>query len=319
MTENLAFAAKALGRPIEEIGAVLERVGLVESRRHAARSSSSAGQRRRLGLAWLLLRRPELWLLDEPYASLDDEGRTFFDQLIGDVVAGGATVVVSAHDPLRIDGTALRARSPWPAASSWETTSVIRTALLVAGKDLRIERRSRVLLWQVLPFGVMALRAQRPRPRARPRRALGRRARAVLPGHAARDLADDQPQPGDRGRAGTRASVATLGLDPAGVFLGKALALAVELWLTGVVLLAGAVLVLHTALVGTLEALPSVVVTLGGARGGGHALRGAERGRRGRGDAAAGPLACRRLRRCSSRGSGPSAPRCTAGRCGSGG
>jgi len=44
--------------------------------------------------------------------------------------------------------------------------------------------------------------------------------------------------------------VATLGLDPAGVFLGKALALAVELWITGVVLLAGAVLVLHTALVG---------------------------------------------------------------------
>jgi heme exporter protein A len=42
-----------------------------------------------------------LWLLDEPYASLDDEGRTFFDALLGDVVAGGATVVVSAHDPLR--------------------------------------------------------------------------------------------------------------------------------------------------------------------------------------------------------------------------
>jgi ABC-type transport system involved in cytochrome c biogenesis ATPase subunit len=52
-------------------------------------------------LAWLLLRRPETWLLDEPYASLDDDGRTFFDQLIGDVVAAGATVVVSAHDPLR--------------------------------------------------------------------------------------------------------------------------------------------------------------------------------------------------------------------------
>ena len=32
-----------------------------------------------------------------------------------------------------------------------------RDALLVAGKDLRIERRSRVLLWQVVPFGVMAL------------------------------------------------------------------------------------------------------------------------------------------------------------------
>ncbi len=140
---------------------------------------------------------------------------------------------------------------------------MIRTALLVAGKDLRIERRSHVLLWQVLPFGVMAMLLTGL--------ALGP-ARA---GHSASapglfylvmllvtllminrsQVIEDSP--------GTRASVATLGLDPAGVFLGKALALAVELWLTGVVLLAGAVLVLHTAFVGTLSALPSVAVTLG--------------------------------------------------------
>ncbi len=105
--ENLTFAAKALERPIEEIAPVLERVGL--SRRASTPAKQlSAGQRRRLGLAWLLLRRPETWLLDEPYASLDDEGRTFFDELIGDVVAGGATVVVSAHDPLRSSSLAPR-------------------------------------------------------------------------------------------------------------------------------------------------------------------------------------------------------------------
>jgi len=51
--------------------------------------------------------------------------------------------------------------------------------------------------------------------------------------------------------------VATLGLDPAGVFLGKAVALAIELWLTAIVLLAGSVVVLHTALHGTLEAVPA--------------------------------------------------------------
>jgi len=49
----------------------------------------------------VLLRRAELWLLDEPYASHDDQGRTFFDALLGDVIDAGATVVVSAHDPLR--------------------------------------------------------------------------------------------------------------------------------------------------------------------------------------------------------------------------
>jgi heme exporter protein B len=65
------------------------------------------------------------------------------------------------------------------------------------------------------------------------------------------------------GTPGTKASIATLGLDPAGVFLGKSLALAVELWVTGLVLLGGAVLVLHTALHGALVALPSILVTLG--------------------------------------------------------
>jgi heme ABC exporter ATP-binding subunit CcmA len=100
VAENLIFAARALGRPVDELSTVLDRVDLA-GRRDTVAKQLSAGQRRRLGLAWLLLRRPELWLLDEPYASLDDEGRSFFDALLGDVVERGATVVVSAHDPLR--------------------------------------------------------------------------------------------------------------------------------------------------------------------------------------------------------------------------
>ena len=98
--ENLVFAARALGRPVGDVADVAERMGLARRLDRPARELS-AGQRRRLGLAWVVLRRPELWLLDEPYASLDDEGRDFFDALIGDVVTAGATVVVSAHDPLR--------------------------------------------------------------------------------------------------------------------------------------------------------------------------------------------------------------------------
>ncbi len=98
--ENLTFAARALERPLDLVDPALERVGLA-SRADSTARRLSAGQRRRLGLAWLIVRRPVLWLLDEPYASLDDEGRGFFDNLIGDVVDAGATVVVSAHDPLR--------------------------------------------------------------------------------------------------------------------------------------------------------------------------------------------------------------------------
>ena len=98
--ENLRFAARALRRPLEDVAPALARVGLADRAATATRRLS-AGQRRRLALAWLLVRRPELWLLDEPYASLDDAGRALLDELLVDVVAAGATVVASAHDPLR--------------------------------------------------------------------------------------------------------------------------------------------------------------------------------------------------------------------------
>ena len=105
--ENLVFAARALDRPVDDVASAVERVGLTH-RIDTTTKQLSAGQRRRLGLAWLLVRRPELWLLDEPYASLDDAGREFFDHLLGDALAGGATVVVSAHDPLRSSDLAPR-------------------------------------------------------------------------------------------------------------------------------------------------------------------------------------------------------------------
>ena len=140
---------------------------------------------------------------------------------------------------------------------------MIRVALLVAAKDLRVEGRSRVLLWQVVPFGVVALvlagLALGPDQAGRSSAAPGMFYLVMLFVTllmVARSRAIDA-------RAGTRDSVATLGLDPAGVFLGKSLALAIELWATGALLLAGTVVVLHTGLSGTLSAAPNVAITLG--------------------------------------------------------
>ncbi len=100
--ENLTFAARALDRPVALLPDALDRVGLFD-RSDTVTRLLSAGQRRRLGLAWLLVRRPALWLLDEPYASLDDSGRAFLDELLAEVQAAGASVVMSAHDELRSD------------------------------------------------------------------------------------------------------------------------------------------------------------------------------------------------------------------------
>jgi hypothetical protein len=150
---------------------------------------------------------------------------------------------------------------------------VIRVALLVAGKDLRIERRSRVLLWQVVPFGVTALLlcglALGPTQAGHSSAAPGLFYLVMLlvallminrsPGH--RGLAR---HPGVGGDPRTRSR---------GVFLGKALALAVELWLTAVVVLADRSLFCIRRSRGRSVAVPSVVGDPGGPRGRGHALR----------------------------------------------
>ena len=58
----------------------------------------SAGQRRRVALAVLLARRPQLWLLDEPHAGLDAEHRELLDGLLKEVTAAGATVIAASHE-----------------------------------------------------------------------------------------------------------------------------------------------------------------------------------------------------------------------------
>ena len=56
----------------------------------------------------MVARRPELWLLDEPHAGLDQAGRDVVDGLVADAVAAGATVLVASHELERADALAHR-------------------------------------------------------------------------------------------------------------------------------------------------------------------------------------------------------------------
>lgn len=58
----------------------------------------SAGQARRLALARLLLAPRPLWLLDEPFAALDGDGRIWFEQTIKDHLALGGAVMITSHN-----------------------------------------------------------------------------------------------------------------------------------------------------------------------------------------------------------------------------
>lgn len=111
-----------------------------------------------------------------------------------------------------------------------------RAALLVAGKDLRIERRSRVALFQILPFGVVVLVmfafALDPDRGLLPRVAPGLFWVAVL---LAALLAVSRAS-GVEEANGARDALRGSGIDPAGVFLGKAAAVALELLVLEVVL-----------------------------------------------------------------------------------
>ncbi|HTY51294.1 MAG TPA: heme ABC exporter ATP-binding protein CcmA [Steroidobacteraceae bacterium] len=68
----------------------------------------SAGQRRRVALAAVLLVAAPLWLLDEPTTNLDADGQALVGRLIDAHVAGGGLAVAAVHHPLQVGPGRLR-------------------------------------------------------------------------------------------------------------------------------------------------------------------------------------------------------------------
>lgn len=95
--ENLAFAATMLGLPSADIDAAIERVGLTHVTNERVRGFS-AGMQRRLSLARLILQRPRLLLLDEPYNNLDTAGIALMNGFIHELGEAGGAALVVVHD-----------------------------------------------------------------------------------------------------------------------------------------------------------------------------------------------------------------------------
>ena len=95
--ENLTFAAAMLDRPDTQVDPVLERVGLLGAADRQVRSLS-AGMQRRLALGRLILVRPRVLLLDEPYSNLDPDGIQLMNSLIGEWSAQGVAALVVLHE-----------------------------------------------------------------------------------------------------------------------------------------------------------------------------------------------------------------------------
>jgi ABC-type multidrug transport system ATPase subunit len=99
--ENLNLFARLYRIPErgERVGMLLERFGLWDVR-HERVSSFSRGMQQRLGLCRVLLHRPSLLLLDEPYNALDADGARLLDGLLAEQ---SHACVVATHDPARVD------------------------------------------------------------------------------------------------------------------------------------------------------------------------------------------------------------------------
>ena len=101
--ENLRFASRMLDLSSPDIEGVLERVGLRREGDERVRTFSS-GMQRRLSLGRLLLQRPGILLLDEPYNSFDRAGVQLVNEIVREVCAAGGCALIVLHDRHSAEG-----------------------------------------------------------------------------------------------------------------------------------------------------------------------------------------------------------------------
>lgn len=94
VAENLSFWAQVFGTT--GISQALERFNLTELADRQAQNLS-AGQKRRLGLARLLVAGRPIWVLDEPTVSLDSASVQTFAGVIADHLQGGGSALIATH------------------------------------------------------------------------------------------------------------------------------------------------------------------------------------------------------------------------------
>ena len=123
LVENLEFWAAVHGQ-----GGVSVAMAAMNLTHMAARRAAelSAGQKRRLGLARLLVTGRWLWLLDEPTVSLDRASAALFGQVLRDHLSAGGAVIIASHIDLDLpeaqvlDLTTFRAQDNAPSRGGFD-------------------------------------------------------------------------------------------------------------------------------------------------------------------------------------------------------
>jgi heme exporter protein A len=105
VAEQLDFFARLYRSRAD--ASVLEQVGLDRQADLPCRYLS-AGQRRRLALARLLVSQRALWLLDEPFAALDTSGQRLVAHMMARHCGDGGIIIAASHESLGLGNEILR-------------------------------------------------------------------------------------------------------------------------------------------------------------------------------------------------------------------
>ena len=115
VAENLSFWARVFGT--DKVGEALEGFALGPLRNRPA-GALSAGQKRRLGLARLIVTGRPVWVLDEPTVSLDVEAVAMFGVAIRAHLKGGGMALIATHIDLGLEEAEILDVGPFKAQAS---------------------------------------------------------------------------------------------------------------------------------------------------------------------------------------------------------
>ncbi|WP_350335682.1 heme ABC exporter ATP-binding protein CcmA [Coralliovum pocilloporae] len=102
VTESLTFWQDFFGNPLVSVSEALEKVDLA----HLANLPAgylSAGQRRRLSLARLLISKRPVWLMDEPTSALDAASEARLVDLMREHLADDGLIIAATHLPIPLE------------------------------------------------------------------------------------------------------------------------------------------------------------------------------------------------------------------------
>jgi ABC-type transport system involved in cytochrome c biogenesis, ATPase component len=99
--ENLRLSSYSFGVSDEKVLSSLSRVGIENHDSFA--SELSLGQKKRISIARWLLKDFKIYVIDEPFSTLDDQASSLIVEIIEELNAKGASFIITGHRPSKVN------------------------------------------------------------------------------------------------------------------------------------------------------------------------------------------------------------------------